>query len=89
MRYDRKPVYRKLIVPWYDSETVCFIVIILMLLVFLFSLAGISVATENDEHLTHLWLPILLFLLSGVVIISTVFRLIKRYRYRYSKDLNL
>jgi uncharacterized membrane protein YfcA len=87
MRYDRKPVYRKLIVPWYDSETVCFIVIILMLLVFLFSLAGISVATENDEHLSHLWFPILLVLLSGVVIISTVLRLIKRYRYRYSKDL--
>jgi hypothetical protein len=89
MRYDRKPVYRKLIVPWYDSETVCFIVIVFMLLVFLFSLAGVSVARDNTQHNAHLWLPILLVLLSGSVVITTVIRLIKRYRYRYSKDLNL
>ncbi|MGD2272005.1 MAG: hypothetical protein PVI06_16505 [Desulfobacterales bacterium] len=89
MRYDRKPVYRKLIVPWYDSETVCFIIVVFMLLVLLFSLAGISVAGDNPQHHTHLWLPILLVLLSGAVVISTVIRLIKRYRYRYSKDLKL
>jgi len=89
MRYDQKPVYRKLIVPWYDSETACFIVIVFMLLVFLFSLAGVAVATEAAEHHSHIWLPILLIVLSGAVIISTVFRLIKRFRYRYSKDLYL
>jgi uncharacterized integral membrane protein len=88
MRYDQKPIYRKLIVPWYDSETVCVIVIVFMLLVFFFSLAGVSVASENVEHHPHLWLPIILVLLSSAVIISTVIRLVKRYRYRHSKGLN-
>ena len=88
MRYDQKPVYRKLIVPWYDSETVCIIVIVLMLLVFFFSLAGISVAYEKVEYHQHMWLPIILTLLSSAVIISTVIRLVNRYRYRHSKGLN-
>ena len=88
MRYDQKPVYRKLIVPWYDSETVCVIVIVFMLLVFFFALAGITVAAEKVEYHTHIWLPSILMLLSSAVIISTVIRLIKRYRYRHSKGLN-
>ena len=88
MRYDQKPVYRKLIVPWYDSETVCVIVVVFMLLVFFFALAGISVASDKAEYHQHIWLPILLILLSSAVIISTVIRLVKRYRYRHSKGLN-
>ena len=88
MRYDQKPVYRKLMVPWYDSETVCVIVIVFMLLVLFFALAGITVASEKVEYHTHIWLPVTLALLSSAVIISTVIRLVKRYRYRHSKGLN-
>jgi len=89
MRYDEKPIYRKLIVPWYDTQKICLFVILLMLLVFLFALAGVSIAGEIPEHRTRIWLPILLIVLSASVIISTAVRLIKRFRYRFSKDLRL
>ncbi len=87
MRYDQRPVHRKLIVPWYDSETLCFIQIMVMLMVLLFALAGISVASQNDAHQSHIWLPILLVIMSTGVIVSTSIRLVKRYRYRFSKHL--
>jgi hypothetical protein len=89
MRYDQRPVHRKLIVPWYDSETACFTLIIFMLAVLLFALMGISVASENVEHHSHIWLPILLVLMSATVIVSTSIRLIKRYRYRFSNYIEL
>jgi uncharacterized integral membrane protein len=59
-----------------------------MLLVFFFALAGISVASDKVEYHTHTWLPIILILLSSAVIISTLIRLVKRYRYRHSKGLD-
>jgi hypothetical protein len=88
MRYDQKPVHRKIIVPWYDSETACLGMILIMVLVFLFALAGISVAGESAEHHHKIWLPILLLITSGIVIISIAVRLFKRFRHRYNKDLH-
>ena len=85
MRIDQNPVFRKAIVPWYDSETACLIVIFFMFLVFLFSCAGISVARANIEYHEHVWVPVLLVVMSGGVIIFTTIRLIKRYSRRFSK----
>ena len=81
----KKPFFRKVIVPWYDSETACLIVIVFMLLVCLFGLAGISVARENVEYNQYIWIAFLLVVLSGMVIISTTIRLIKRFISRHSK----
>ena len=87
MRYDQKPVHRKLIVPWHDTETTCLLIIVFMLAVFLFAIAGISVAGESVAHRDKIWLPILLLILSASVIISTAVRLVKRFRYRHSDHL--
>jgi hypothetical protein len=81
----KKPFFRKDIVPWYDSETACLIIIVFMLLVCLFSFAGISVARENFEYNQYIWVAVLLLVLSGVVIISTTIRLIKRFTSRHLK----
>jgi biotin transporter BioY len=85
MRIDQNPLFRKAIVPWYDSEVACLIMIISMFIVFLFGFAGISVARENTEYHEHIWVAVLLVIMSGVVIASTTIRLIKRYVHRYSK----
>ena len=85
MRIDQNPLFRKVIVPWYDSETACYIVIFFMFMVFLFGVAGISASRENIEFHEHVWVPVLLMVMSGGVIISTTIRLIKRYSRRFSK----
>jgi hypothetical protein len=83
MRIDQNPLFRKVIVPWYDSESACYIVIFFMVLVFLFGFAGISATRENIAYHEYVWVPVLLVLMSGGVIISTTIRLIKRYSRRF------
>lgn len=85
MLIKKKPFFRKVVIPWYDSETACLILIVFMLLVCLFGLAGISVARENVGYHRYIWIAVLLVALSGVVIISTTIRLIKRFTSRHSK----
>jgi len=79
MRFDEKPIFRKIIVPWYDSETACLLLILFMVLIFLFGIAGLSVSSEIVEYNDFIWVPILLILLSGWVVVSTMIRLIKRF----------
>ena len=89
MRYDEKPVHRKLIVPWFDSQLTCLVVIVSMLVVFLFALSGITAAGESPIRHKVIWLPILLMGLSASVIISTAVRLFKRFKHRFAKGLRL
>lgn len=80
MRLDEQsPVFRRTIVPWYDSETACLLTLIFLFLVFLFGMAGIAVANEVAEYRPHLWVPVLLTAMSAGVIVSTTIRLIRRY----------
>ena len=85
MRLDPNPVFRKVIVPWYDSEMACLVVIAFMVVVVLFGFAGISVAQDNPLYHDHIWVPILLIIMSGSVIISITVRLARRNLQRFSK----
>jgi hypothetical protein len=86
MRYDQKPVHRKWIAPWYDSNTVCVILMVVVLVALVFSFTGISVAMEEEVHRGKIWLPIFLALLCIGVMASLIFRLARRIRYQ-RKDL--
>lgn len=80
MRLDHKnPVYRKIMVPWWDSDIPCMIVIFFMFLVFLFGLIGISVAYASTEYRAFVWVPALIAGLSAAVIFTTLVRLVRRY----------
>ncbi len=85
MRIDQNPLFRKSFIPWYDSETACIIVIIVMIAVFLFGFAGISVAHEHVKYQKEVWVAVLLVVMSGWVLLTTTVRLIKRYVRRSSK----
>ena len=89
MLYDQNPVHRKLIIPWYDSQATCLFVLVFMLFVFLFAGLGISVAGEIVEFRDKIWLPVLLLILSGSVIVLTSIRLVKRWKHRLSNNLDL
>lgn len=76
---DRNPLFRKIIVPWYDSDAACYIILLIMLLVLLFSITGIAVARTHPVYHAHTWVPVLLAVLSGSVLFSIASRLVKRY----------
>ncbi len=79
MRLDQNPVYRKVIVPWYDSEIACLVLIVFLFVVFIFGFIGISVVSENIFYGSYIWVPIVLVVLSGGVILSLTIRLVRRY----------
>ena len=73
------PVFRSIIVPWYDTEAACLLVIAAMLSALLFGVAGISVVREDTDHLSHLWIVVSIIVPSTGVIVSTTIRLVRRY----------
>jgi high-affinity Fe2+/Pb2+ permease len=79
MPSNKSPVFRKAIIPWYHSKTAYGVTIAFMLLVFLFGLAGISVARENIQYNGFIWVPIVLVVLSGGTILFNILRLIRRH----------
>jgi hypothetical protein len=82
MPSDKSPVFRKAIIPWYHSKTAYGITIFFMSLVFLFGLAGISVARANIQFNDYIWVPIVLVVLSGGIIMFNIIRLIRRHAAR-------
>jgi len=85
MRMDQNPFFRKIIVPWYDSDSACYIVIVCMGIIIFFGFSGLSVARENPVTQAYIWIPLLLIVLSAGVILSTLIRLLKRYLHRYAR----
>ena len=79
MPADKNPVFRKVVIPWYNSTTAFVIVFLFMVLVFLFAIAGISVARENPAYQGYVWVPGLLLAMSIIISTTTAVRLIKRY----------
>ena len=79
MPSNKNPVFRKAIIPWYKSNTAYIILIVFMLLVLLFALAGISVVNEYPAYHSYVWVPAILLGCSAGIIIIALARLIKRY----------
>lgn len=73
------PVFRKTANPWYQSKMVYALTITFMVIVLLFGLVGISVTREIEQYHDHVWVPVVLVVLSAGVMISAVIRLIKRH----------
>jgi len=83
MSPDQNVVHRKVVVPWYDTEAVCFFTIFVLFLIFLFAIIGISVASEEPDFHRHVWVPIILLILSSGVMVSITIRLVRRYVTRF------
>lgn len=84
MRPGRTPLFRNVIVPWYDADTVCYGIIVLMTAVLIFSFFGIAAAREVPEYQGYIWVPLLLAIMSAGVLVSTVTRLVRRNTNRTS-----
>ncbi len=76
---EQNPVFRKMMVSWYDSETTCYIITICMTMVLLFGIAGVSVAIDIAEYNNYIWVPVLLIVFCAYMIFSMIFRLMRLY----------
>lgn len=79
MRLDPNPLFRRIMMPWYDSTPMCWALFAAMVLLVLFSWAGIVVASENAAYHGYCWVPWTLLVLSALVGVSVLRRLIRRY----------
>jgi len=80
----KDPVFRKIVIPWYRSKTAYALVLLCMLLVFLFAIAGVAVASEIEGYKGYIWVPILLLALSALLLTTASYRLLKSYFSRSS-----
>ena len=81
----KSPVFRKAVIPWYNSKTAYIIVLVFLLLVFLFAMVGISVSREDPAYNGYVWVPLILLVLSAGIIVTTIARLIKHYTRKSTK----
>lgn len=79
MSQEKNPVFRKAIIPWYDSSRTCWILIGFLSAVVLFGGAGIDVALASPLYAAYVWMPLLLVILGLGVIASILVRLLRRY----------
>ena len=86
MRLDPNPLFRRIIMPWYDSLLMCWGLLLFMIVLMLFSLAGIAVALDDPSYRRYVWVPWLLFFLCFSVACSVAIRIIRRYEQRKELD---
>ena len=79
MPSEKSPVFRKPVIPWHHSKTAYGLTIAFMLVVFFVGVVGISVTREYEAYNGYIWVPALLVILSGCLIITNIIRLIRRY----------
>jgi len=85
MKFDRSPLFRKTISPWYDSEAICALIITLMVMILMFSICGLWVVRSQPEYHSHLWVPLSLVIMCLYVILSISIRLMRRFPRREDK----
>lgn len=80
MDIDSNPFFRRIITPWYDSNTACWTVIIFMVPLLFFAITGLKIALTTPDSKPHIWVPSLLTGLSCFIVSSTATRMIKRHK---------
>jgi hypothetical protein len=78
MRLDPNPLFRRAIIPWYDSTTLCWVLVVFLVALAFFSITGIMVAHSNPEYNGFIWIPWLLLVLCLISALSISWRMIQR-----------
>lgn len=78
MQLDDNPFFRKPITSWYDSNFICRTVMVIMVFVLIFGIAGIIVGFGTEEFKEYVWFPVLLSVLSFFVLLKITLRLRNR-----------
>lgn len=86
MKLDKNPSFRKMVTPWHDSDLFCLVISIFAGHVFYFSNVGISVALEHHQYERYCWVPITLMVLSGILLVTNLFRILSRMVSRSTEE---
>lgn len=70
-----KPLFRKVIFPWYYAKSVQILIILIGLLLIFFAVVGISVAGEYENGHKFVWIPIALLVIAGALVAMAIYRL--------------
>ena len=70
-----KPLFRKIIFPWYYAKSVQIVIIITGLAIMLFAIVGIAVAGEYEDGHKFIWVPISLLIFAAIFVFVAFFRL--------------
>jgi len=86
MKLAQNPSFRKVVIPWHDSDLFCIAFSVIMALVFSFGRIGLRLASEIEEYHGYGWVPILLMVLSGIVLAANIIRILTRMVSRRSEE---
>jgi len=86
MKLHKNPLFRKVVIPWYDSNLFCLMISIFAAHVFYFGTVGISVALEHHQYERYCWVPITLMFLSGILLVTNLFRILSRMVSRSAEE---
>lgn len=86
MKLNKSPLFRRVIIPWYDSDLFCLVISIFAAYVFYFSTVGIGVALEHQQYQRYRWVPLTLMFLSGVLLVANLFRIVSRIVKRFTEE---
>jgi hypothetical protein len=79
MRLDPNPLFRRAIIPWYDSTALCWVLVVALVVLVIFSITGIMVARGNPRYNGFVWVPWMLLVLSLIPALTISWRLIQRW----------
>lgn len=69
---------KKRILAWHDTTLVYVVLALFSMGTVIFSLTGIKVALDAAEYAEYVWIPKLLLVMSAVLLVFSVFRLLRR-----------
>ena len=75
MQLDQNPFFRKPITSWYDSNYVCWAIMVMMVFVFIFAMAGIIVGSNTGEFQEYVWFPVFLSFVSLFLVLKIALRI--------------
>ena len=78
MKLQKTPSFRKDDAPRHHADLLGLLISAFSALVFFFSVQGVGVALENDPYQRHVWVPVLLMFLSGILLVWNLFRILRR-----------
>lgn len=86
MKLHKAPSFRRVILPWYNSDLFCLFIAVLAALVFYFGTAGLSVSLGNDSYSRYRWVPMTLMAFSGILLVRNLFRVLSRIARRLTQE---